>query len=149
MCTFLCSTFSLMSQQILHQETRNLVGAASGHPQCYWDALMAAHELSWDSDWVQTLSPPKRSFLTLFFHKLAKRVDTTNVTAGKIESMYCPTGHSTATSPQLAVPVSYKALSVLQFGLFSAYSALSNVKTSEIFSQCWLALGSSKFLDKR
>ena len=49
------------------------------------------------------------------FHKLAKRVDTTNVTAGKIGSTCCLIGHSTATSPQLAVPVRYEALSVLQF----------------------------------
>ena len=116
-----------------------LLGCTDGSPRAFLGFRLGTDTIS-----------AKTVFFDTFFHKLAKRVDTTNVTAGKIGSMYCPTGHSTATSPQLSVPVSCrKALSVLQFELFSAYSALSNVKTSEIFSQCWLALGSSKFLDKR
>ena len=105
---------------------------------------MEAGEISWDSDWVQTLSQQKRSFLTLF-HKLAKRVDTTNVTAGKIGSTCCPAGHSTATSPRLAVPSRYEALSVLQFWKFSSNLARSDVKTSENFSRLWLVLGSPNF----
>ena len=87
----------------------------------------------------------KTVFFTLFFYKLAKRVDTTNVTAGKIVSTCCPTTHSTAKRPQSAVPVRYEALSVLQFWKFSATFARSDVKTSEIFSQLWLALGSPNF----
>ena len=83
-------------------------------------------------------------FLTLFFHKLAKRVDTTYVTAGKMGSTCCPTTHNTAKSPQSAVPVRYEALSVLQFRKFSATLARSDVKTSESFSQLWLALSSLK-----
>ena len=38
-----------------------------------------------------------------------------NVTASKIGLACCPTSHSTATVPHSAVPVSYKALLVLQF----------------------------------
>ena len=90
----------------------------------------------------------KNTFFTLFlhfFHKLAKRIDTTNVTAGKIGSTCCPTTHSTAKRPQSAVPVRYEALSVLQFLNFSATLARSDVKTSENFSQLWLALGSPNF----
>ena len=46
----------------------------------------------------------KRSLLTLFFYKSAKRVDTTNVTAASVGLTCCPTSHSTTTSSQLAVP---------------------------------------------
>ena len=57
----------------------------------------------------------------------------------------CPTGHSTATSPQLAVPARYETLSILQFWKISAVSARSDVETSESFSRLWLALGSPNF----
>ena len=83
---------------------------------------------------TETISA-KTVFFDTFFHKLAKRVDTTNVTAGKERSTCCPTGHGTATSPQLAVPSRYEALSVLQFWKLSANLARSDVKTSESFSQ--------------
>ena len=49
-----------------HQSERNLAGAASGHSKYWFDGLMEARELSWDSDWVQTLFPQKQFSLTLF-----------------------------------------------------------------------------------
>ena len=60
-----------------------------------------------------------------------------------------PTGHSTARGLQLAVPDKYKAASVLQFCIFLANSVLSEVETSESFSQVWVALGSPNFWRKR
>ena len=72
-------------------------------------------------------------------------VDTTNVTAGNVGSTGCTTADSTATSPQLAVPDRFEALSVLQIWKFSSNLARSDVKTSESFSRLWLALGSPNF----
>ena len=87
----------------------------------------------------------KAVFFDTFFHKSAKRVDTTNVAAGSVVLTRCPTSHNTATSPQLAVPVRFKAVSVLQFRKISVISSRSDVETSESFSQLWLALGSPNF----
>ena len=87
----------------------------------------------------------KTVFFDTFFYKLAEKVDATNVTAGKIGSACCPTSHSIAKSPQLAVPVRCEASSDLQFWKFLANLARSDVKTSESFSQLWLSLGSPNF----
>ena len=92
---------------ILHQLAQNSKGVAIGHPQCRFNGLMEAPECT-DTLLAQTV------FLTLF-HNLDKRVTTMNVTAVKKRQTCCPIGHSTATSPPLAMPVMYKAPSVLQF----------------------------------
>ena len=61
------------------------------------------------------------------------RVTAINIAAGKTVLTCFPTTHSTATEPQLVVPVRYKALSDLQFWLFLAISAPSDVETSRAF----------------
>ena len=61
----------------------------------------------------------KTLFLTTFFHKLTKRITSENDTAGKMEPTCCPAIRSTGINPQLVVPVGYKALTVLQFWIFS------------------------------
>ena len=65
----------------------------------------------------------KTLFLTFFFHKLTKRITSESDTAVKMGSTCCPTTRSTGISPQLVVPVNYKSLTVLQFWIFSAFSA--------------------------
>ena len=72
-----------------------------------------------------------------------------NVTASKIGSTCCSASHSTATSPQLAVPLGYRPLLVLQFLLLSTISDFPDVETSESFPRLWLALGSQYFWHER
>ena len=67
----------------------------------------------------------------------------------QIGSIRCLTGHTTESSRQLALPIRYKAPSILKFWKNSAPFALSEVEMSETFSQLWLALGSLKVLDNR
>ena len=69
------------------------------------------------------------------FHKLTKRITSESDTAGKMGSTCCPTIRSTRINPQLVVPVRYKALTVLQFWIFSVLLRFSEVETSESFSQ--------------
>ena len=45
----------------------------------------------------------------------------------------CPTIRSTGINPQLVVPVRYKALTVLQFWIFSAFSRFSFGYVHQIF----------------
>ena len=45
----------------------------------------------------------------------------------------CPTTRSTGISPQLVVPVNYKSLTVLQFWIFSAFSASLESKRQRAF----------------
>ena len=86
----------------------------------------------------------KTVFFDTFFHILAKRVNTTKVTAGKIGSTHRPTGDTTVTGLQLAVSVRYETLSTLQFWVISGTLAFSDVK-NESFSGVSLALGSPNF----
>ena len=79
----------------------------------------------------------KTLFLTTFFHKLTKRITSESDTAGKMGPTCCPTIRSTGINPQLVVPVRYKALTVLQFWIFSVLLRFSEVETSESFSQLW------------
>ena len=65
--------------------------------------------------------------------------------AGQIGSKCGPTNPSTATSPQLDVPVRYEALPVLEFWKFLVNLAHPEVETSESFSRLWLALDSPNF----
>ena len=86
---------------------------------------------------------------TVFFDTFFTNRLITNVTAGSVGSTCYPTGHSTATSYQLAVSFLCRTLLVLQFWLFSVMSVLSEVKTSEDFSRLWLALGPPNYLHWR
>ena len=72
-----------------------------------------------------------------FFHKLTKRITSESDTAGKMGPTCCPTIRSTGINPQLVVPVGYKALTVLQFWIFSVLLRFSEVETSENFSRLW------------
>ena len=72
-----------------------------------------------------------------FFHKLTKRITSESDTAGKMVPTCCPTIRSTGINPQLVVPVGYKALTVLQFWIFSVLLRFSEVETSENFSRLW------------
>ena len=69
-----------------------------------------------------------------FFHKLTKRITSGSDTASKMGPTCCPTIRSTGINPQLVVPVRYKALTVLQFWIFSVFLCFSEVKTSEFSS---------------
>ena len=69
-----------------------------------------------------------------FFHKLTKRITSESDTAGKMGPTCCPTIRSTGINPQLVVPVRYKALTVLQFWVFSVHLRFSEVETSDVFS---------------
>ena len=69
-----------------------------------------------------------------FFHKLTKRITSESDTAGKMGPTCCLTIRSTGINPQLVVPVRYKALTVLQFWIFSVLLRFSEVETSESFS---------------
>ena len=79
----------------------------------------------------------KNTVFDYFFHNLTKRITSESDTAGKMGPTCCPTIHSTEINPQLVVPVGYKALTVLQFWIFSAFSRFSEVETSESFSRLW------------
>ena len=57
-------------------------------------------------------------FLATFFHKLAKRITSVSDTADKMEPTCCPTIRSTGRKPSIGA-VRYKALTVLQFWIFS------------------------------
>ena len=68
-----------------------------------------------------------------FFHKLTKRITSKSDTAVKMGPTCCPTTRSTRISPQLVVPVNYKSLTVLQFWIFSAFSASLESKRQRAF----------------
>ena len=68
-----------------------------------------------------------------FFHKLIKRITSESDTAGKMGPTCCPTIRSTGINPQLVVPVRYKALTVLQFWIFSAFFASLKLKRQRAF----------------
>ena len=72
-----------------------------------------------------------------FFHKLTKRMTSESDTAAQMGPTCCPTIRSTGINPQLVVPVGYKALTVLQFWVFSVLRRFSEVETSESFSRLW------------
>ena len=72
-----------------------------------------------------------------FFHKFTKRITSESDTAGKMGPTCCPTIRSTGINPQLVVPIRYKALTVLQFWIFSVLLRFSEVETSESFSRPW------------
>ena len=66
-----------------------------------------------------------------FFHKLTKRITSESDTAGKMGPTCCPTILSTGINPQLVVPTRCKALTVLQFWIFSV---LLRRNVRELFS---------------
>ena len=68
-----------------------------------------------------------------FFHKLTKRITSESDTAGKMGPTCRPTIRSTGINPQLVVPVRYKALTVLQFWIFSAFFASPKSKRQRDF----------------
>ena len=68
-----------------------------------------------------------------FFHKLTKRITSESDTARKMGPTCCPTVRSTEINPQLVVPVRYKALTVLQFWIFSAFFASPKSKRQRAF----------------
>ena len=68
-----------------------------------------------------------------FFHKLTKRITSESDTAGKMGPTCCPTVRSTGINPQLVVPVRYKALTVPQFWIFSAFFASPKSKRQRAF----------------
>ena len=68
-----------------------------------------------------------------FFHKLTKRITSESDTAGKMGPTCCPTIRSTGINLQLVVPVGYKALTVLQFWIFSAFLASPKSKRQRAF----------------
>ena len=75
----------------------------------------------------------KTLFLTTFFRNLTKRITSESDTAGKMGPACCPTIRSTGINPQLVVPVRYKALTVLQFWIFSAFCAFLKSKRQRAF----------------
>ena len=68
-----------------------------------------------------------------FFHKLTKRITSESDTAGTMGPTCCPTIRSTGISPQLVVPVRYKALTVLQFWIFRSFYASLRSKRQRAF----------------
>ena len=68
-----------------------------------------------------------------FFHQLTKRITSESDTAGKMGPTCCPTTRSTGINPQLVVPVKYKSPTVLQFWIFSAFSASLESKRQRAF----------------
>ena len=68
-----------------------------------------------------------------FFYKLTKRITSESDTAGKMGPTCCPIICSTWMNPQLVVPVRYKALTVLQFSIFSAFLASPKSKRQRAF----------------
>ena len=75
----------------------------------------------------------KNTVFDNFFHKLTKRITSESDTAGKMGPTCCPTIRSTGINPQLVVPVRYKALTVLQFWIFSAFLASPKSKRQRAF----------------
>ena len=80
-----------------------------------------------------------------FFHKLTKRITSESDTAGKMGPTCCPTTRSTGINPQLVVPVGYKALTVLRFWIFSAFSASPKSKRQRAFLKLWGTIRPPKF----
>ena len=68
-----------------------------------------------------------------FFYKLTKTITSESDTAGKMGPTCCPTICSTWINPQLVVPVRYKALTVRQFWIFSAFLASPKSKRQRVF----------------
>ena len=68
-----------------------------------------------------------------FFHKLTKRITSESDTAGKMGPTCRPIIRSTGINPQLVVPVRYKAPTVLQFWILSAFSASLESKRQRAF----------------
>ena len=79
----------------------------------------------------------KNTVFDHFFHKLTKRTTSGSDKTGKMRPTCCPTIRSTGINLQLVVPVKYKALTVLQFWIFSIFLCFSEVETSESFSRLW------------
>ena len=75
----------------------------------------------------------KNTVFDYFFHKSTKRITSESGTTGKMGPTCCPTIRSTGTNPQLVVPVRYKARTVLQFWIFSAFSASLKSKRQRAF----------------
>ena len=75
----------------------------------------------------------KNTVFDYFFHKLTKRITSESDTARKMRPTCCPTIRSTGINPQLVVPVRYKALTVLQFWIFSAFFASLKSKRQRAF----------------
>ena len=63
----------------------------------------------------------KNTVFDYFFHKLTKRIISESNTAGRTGPKCCLTIRSTGINLQLAVPVRYKAATVLQFWMFFAF----------------------------
>ena len=68
-----------------------------------------------------------------FFQKSTKRIASESDSAGKMGPACCPIIRSTGINPQLVVPVRYKALTVLQFWIFSAFFASPKSKRQRAF----------------
>ena len=68
-----------------------------------------------------------------FFHKLTKRITSESDTAGKMGPTCCPAIRSTGINSQLVVLVRYRALTVLQFWIFLAFSASLESKRQRAF----------------
>ena len=79
----------------------------------------------------------KKTVFDDFFHKLTKRITSESEPAGKVGPTCCPTIRSTGIDPQLVVPTRCKALTVLQFWIFSVLLRFSEVETSESFYRLW------------
>ena len=75
----------------------------------------------------------KNTVFDYFFHNLTKRITSGSDTAVKMGPTCCPTICSTGINPQLVVPVGYKALTVLQFWIFSAFFASPKSKRQRAF----------------
>ena len=73
----------------------------------------------------------KNTVFDYFFHNLTKRITSGSDTAGKMGPTCCPTIRSTGINPQLVVPVGYKALTILQFWIFSVLLRFSEVETGQ------------------
>ena len=75
----------------------------------------------------------KNTVFDYFFHDLTKRITSESDTASKMGPTCCPTIRSTGINPQLVVPVRYRALTVLQFWVFSAFYAFLKSKRQRAF----------------
>ena len=75
----------------------------------------------------------KNTVFDYFFRNLTKRITSESDTAGKMGPACCPTIRITGINPQLVVPVRYKALTVLQFWIFSAFCAFLKSKRQRAF----------------
>ena len=75
----------------------------------------------------------KNSVFDNFFYKLTKRITSERDTAVKMGPTCCPTIRSTRINPQLVVPVRYRALTILQFWIFSAFLCFLKSKRQRAF----------------